>query len=81
MWPQIIRLLKAKGFSQRKLAEAAGVDQSTICRIAEGALPEPRYSAGIALIELAGGAEALAEEYGIQVVAQLPAHTQEVSHA
>lgn len=82
MWPQIIRLLKAQGFSQRKLAEKAGVDQSTICRIADGSLPEPRYSAAVALIELAGGAERLALVHGIQVArpADSP-NAGEVSHA
>lgn len=73
MWPQIIRLLKAQGFSQRKLAESAGVDQSTICRIADGRLTDPRYSVAVALIDLAGGAERLAAEHGIQVAQVVPA--------
>lgn len=82
MWPQIIRLLQSQGFSQRKLAEKAGVDQSTICRIADGSLPEPRYSAGIALIDLAGGPERLAAEHGIKVADPgSAAPAQEVAHA
>ncbi len=72
MWPQIIRLLKSQGFSQRKLAERAGVDQSTICRIADGSIPEPRYSAAVSLIELAGGSERLAAEHGIHVTPVAP---------
>ena len=82
MWPQIIRLLKAQGFSQRKLAEKAGVDQSTICRIADGSLPEPRYSAAVALIDLAGGADRLATEHGIHVARPAAApNAGEVAHA
>jgi predicted transcriptional regulator len=67
MWPQIIRLLKSVGLSQRALAERVGVDQSTICRLADGRAPEPRFSVGLALIELAGGPEKLASEHGILV--------------
>lgn len=82
MWPQIIRLLKEQGFSQRKLAEKAGVDQSTICRIADGSLPEPRYSAAVVLIDLAGGAERLATDHGIDVAQPANAPTaQGVVHA
>ncbi|WP_372826511.1 helix-turn-helix domain-containing protein [Polaromonas sp.] len=69
MWPEIIQLLKSRGYSQKRLAKATGVDQSTICRLGDGRAPEPRYSAGAALIELAGGAEALASAHGIDVAA------------
>lgn len=62
MWPQIIRLLQSQGMSQAKMAERVGVDQSTICRLADGRSPEPRYSVGEALIALAGGRECLAEQ-------------------
>jgi len=55
MWPKIIELLKSQGFSQKALAELVGVDQSTICRLEAGRGPEPRFSAGMKLIELAGG--------------------------
>lgn len=70
MWPQIIRLLLSKGFSQRELAEKVRVDQSTISRLSEGRLPEPRYGAAMTLIELAGGAEHLALEHGIHVLSK-----------
>lgn len=66
LWPKVILALRGKGLSQRDLAERAGVDQSTICRIAAGR-GEPRFSAAMALIELAGGADALAREHGIAV--------------
>jgi transcriptional regulator with XRE-family HTH domain len=61
MWPQIIKLLQSQGMSQAKVADRVGVDQSTICRLADGRSPEPRYSVGEALIALAGGRESLAE--------------------
>lgn len=64
LWPKVILALRGKGFSQRELAERAGVDQSTICRIAAGK-GEPRFSAAVALIELAGGLAVLAQEYGV----------------
>lgn len=66
MWPKIIELLKTQGFSQKALAERVGVDQSTICRLADGAAPEPRFSVGQALIDLAGGPEAL-RRHGLQL--------------
>lgn len=64
MWQKIIKLLKDAGFSQQMLAEKAGVDQSTICRIGDGRAPEPRYSVGVTLIELAGGEDGL-RQHGI----------------
>lgn len=67
MWPQIIKALKTKGYSQYDLAARTGIDQSTICRLGDGRSREPRYSVGKALIELAGGADALSREHGIQV--------------
>lgn len=69
MWPQILRLLQSNGYSQSKLAELVGVDQSTICRLADGRAPEPRYSVGEALIDLAGGRLALAEQGIVQATA------------
>ncbi len=66
MWKKIIHLLISQGYSQRQLAEVTGVDQSTISRIAEGRLSNPRYSVGHALIELAGGSDALAAKHGIR---------------
>lgn len=57
MWQQIIKILKARGFSQKALAERVGVDQSTICRLSEGLGPEPRFNVGLKLIRLAGGTE------------------------
>lgn len=72
IWPQIIRVLKAHGFSQYTLAERVGVDQSTICRLGDGRAPEPRYSVGRALISLAGGDEVLRLRYGICIPVQLP---------
>lgn len=60
MWPQIIKFLQSQGMSQAKVADRVGVDQSTICRLADGRSPEPRYSVGEALIALAGGREILA---------------------
>lgn len=62
MWPQIIKLLQTQGMSQAKVADRVGVDQSTICRLADGRSPEPRYSVGEALIDLAGGREVLAQQ-------------------
>ena len=59
-WPKIIALLASRGISQKALASQLGVNQSTISRLAKGAGPEPRWSEGAALIELAGGNEALA---------------------
>jgi predicted transcriptional regulator len=67
MWTQIIQLLKSVGLSQQALAERVGVDQSTICRLADGRAPEPRFSVGLALIEMAGGAEKLERVHGIRV--------------
>lgn len=69
MWPQIIKLLKESGFSQQTLAERVGVDQSTICRLGDGRAPEPRYSVGTRLIEMAGGCDVLKVKYGIDVLA------------
>ena len=54
-WPKIIALLASRGISQKALASQLGVNQSTISRLAKGAGPEPRWSEGAALIELAGG--------------------------
>ncbi len=71
MWPDIIRLLLAKGLSQKGLADKVGVNQSTICRLADGEGPEPRYSVGAKLIELAGGCDALAELHGPDVAVYL----------
>ena len=48
------------------LAERVGVNQSTICRLADRRTPEPRFSVGVALIELAGGSEKLARDHHIQ---------------
>ena len=76
MWPKIIQLLQTQGFSQAKLAELVGLDQSTICRLGDGRAPEPRYSAGEALIELAGGREALLQQHGISVVSGRPPQEQ-----
>lgn len=66
MWPKIISLLAERGFSQSKVAQLVRVDQSTICRLSEGKAPEPRYSVACALIDLAGGADAL-RQHGIAV--------------
>lgn len=71
MWPQIIRLLQSNGYSQSKLAELVGIDQSTICRLSDGRAPEPRYSIGEALIALAGGRDAVAAQ-GIAIVKTPP---------
>lgn len=71
MWPQIIKLLQSQGLSQAKVAERVGVDQSTICRLADGRSPEPRYSVAEALIHLAGGREFLAQS-GIAVATPQP---------
>lgn len=67
MWPQIIKLLKESGYSQQALAESTGVDQSTICRLGDGRAPEPRYSVGTKLIELAGGESTLKQAHAIDV--------------
>lgn len=83
MWPQILRLLQSCGYSQSKLAELVGVDQSTICRLADGRAPEPRYSVGEALIALAGGRSALAHHGIVQATAvdNTPATTTEPATA
>lgn len=59
MWKDLIQHLATKGVSQREMAKAAGVHQSTISRIAAG--QEPGFNAGMALINLGGGFDALTE--------------------
>ena len=66
MWPKIIEILNGRGFSQKAIADRAGVDQSTICRLALGSGPEPRFTAGRAMIEMLGGDDEL-ERLGISV--------------
>lgn len=68
MWPKIIELIQSKGLTQKAIAQRVGVDQSTICRLSDGRAPEPRFSVGQALIELAGGANELRIE-GISIEA------------
>ena len=58
MWKNLIQHLADQGVSQYATAKAAGVNQSTICRLAAGEV-EPRYSVAMALIELGGGVAAL----------------------
>ena len=70
MWKNLIQHLTLKGFSQYAMAKAAGVDQSTISRLAAGQ-GEPRYSVGMALIVLGGGFDALKSE-GVDVAAPVP---------
>lgn len=65
MWKNLIQHLASKGFSQYAMAKAAGVDQSTISRLAAGQ-GEPRYSVGMALIHLGGGFDALKGD-GIEI--------------
>jgi hypothetical protein len=67
MWREIIRILNAAGHTQRALAAYAGVGQSSICRLADGRTRDPRFSTGLALVDLAGGPERLASEFGIEV--------------
>jgi DNA-binding XRE family transcriptional regulator len=71
MWPDIIRSLLTNGLSQKALADKVGVNQSTICRLADGEGPEPRWSVGAKLIDLAGGPEALAQQHGLDVAVYL----------
>lgn len=54
-WPQLVRQLLDGGRSQRDLAEAIGVDQATICRLANGQLADVRFEVGAKLLRLAGG--------------------------
>lgn len=71
MWPKIIQVLKERGFSQKAIADRAGVDQSTICRLAIGSSPEPRFAAGQAMIEMLGGPAEL-ERLGIKEKNAIP---------
>lgn len=71
MWPKIIELIQTKGLTQKAIAQRVGVDQSTICRLSDGRAPEPRFSVGRALIDLAGGLETLRLE-GISLDSQVP---------
>ncbi len=80
MWPQIIKLLQNQGMSQAKVADFVGVDQSTICRLADGRSPEPRYSVAESLIALAGGRESLAQQ-GIVIAVATPQPTMEPAAA
>lgn len=66
MWKQLIQHLGRKGLSQSAMAKAAGVDQSTISRLAAGQT-EPRYNVGVALIELGGGLDELRSS-GVDIV-------------
>lgn len=55
-WPALLeRVSKERSLSQYGLADALGVDQSTVCRIASGAVKDPRASLAIRLLQLAGG--------------------------
>jgi len=58
IWKDLIQHLTRKGETQYTMAKAAGVDQSTICRLA-GGRHEPRFGVGMALIKLGGGVDAL----------------------
>jgi predicted transcriptional regulator len=58
MWKNLIQHLADQGVSQYAMAKAAGVNQSTICRLAAGD-GEPRYSVAMALIALGGGVDEL----------------------
>jgi len=60
-WKHLILHLSSKGVTQYAMAKAAGVDQSTICRLA-GGRHEPRFGVGMALIKLGGGVDALRAE-------------------
>lgn len=67
LWPLLIQHLRALGFSQDDLAKRAGVDQSTISRMAKGSA-EQRFSVGQALIELAGGQDECARLLAAQAL-------------
>lgn len=81
MWPQILRLLQSDGYSQSRLAEIVGVDQSTICRLSDGRAPEPRYSVAEALIALAGGRQSLIDRGVPMVTHTTPTTTTEPATA
>ena len=51
-WRDVVHEITSKGLSQYDIARFAGVDQSTICRIADGRAPEPRYGVAVKLLEL-----------------------------
>lgn len=71
-WSQLVLSIQAAGWSQPQIAAACNCAQSTISDIAAGRTKDPRFSIGKALIDLAGGADRLAEEHGIQVAQALP---------
>ncbi|MDO8903987.1 helix-turn-helix domain-containing protein [Hydrogenophaga sp.] len=51
-WSEVVGLIQKSGRSQQQIASHVGVDQSTVCRLADGRAPEPRYSVGEKLLAL-----------------------------
>lgn len=51
-WSEVVGLIQKSGRSQQQIASQVGVDQSTVCRLADGRAPEPRYSVGEKLLAL-----------------------------
>lgn len=54
-WPAVLAHIARSGLSnQSALARAAGIDQSTVSRIASGEVKDPRASVAFRLLLLAG---------------------------
>lgn len=67
IWPEVIGVLLASGFTHNGLARAIGTQQSTISRLYAGKVGDPGFVIGAALIDLAGGADALMSQHGLDV--------------
>jgi transcriptional regulator with XRE-family HTH domain len=52
MWSEVIKSLRSRGLSQRAIAVRVGVDQSTISRLEDGRITDPRHSLACALLDL-----------------------------
>lgn len=52
-WGCLIAQLRARGYTQKALAQRVGVNQATMCRLAEGRAPDPRFGVGVALLAIA----------------------------
>lgn len=55
-WPELLKDLRARGWTQVRLAERLGLAQSTLSELSQGKT-EPRYSNGAALVALHSSGE------------------------
>ena len=51
-WPELIKRLQSRGWTQVQIAQHVGALQSTISELRNGKAKEPRYSVASALIAL-----------------------------